>query len=141
MTLTPSSSAANPGSEAITFTVAMPPSAITVPVTATTGTAVALATSMSTPLFSASTAYTYTLDKGDGSPTGPCSGLGTTSANGMLPATNLTGLTVVYATVGTKTVVLRVFKAGNCPAGLIPSSFAEPEAVGITSIQVNISTQ
>lgn len=62
--------------------------------------------------------------------------LGTTSANRMLAATNLTGLSVVYATVGTKTVVLRVFKAGNCPAGLTPSSFAEPEAVGITYIQV-----
>lgn len=83
--------------------------------------------------------YTYSLDAGDGF-LGPeaCAVLGTTDADAMLPPSALAG-SVVYASSGVKTAVLRVFTVNDCPSGSVPTSSNTIVAVGVATIKVRSS--
>lgn len=86
-------------------------------------------------IFGVAAPLTYTLDLGDGNPTGTCAMLGSTMFGGMSPTT-LPGLSVQYSTLGAKMAVLKVFRAAECPVGTMPTNYTAPAVVGSATIQV-----
>lgn len=85
----------------------------------------------------ASTAYTITLDRGDGT-VSPCWALGTSDATGALPAQSyIPNLSATYSTTGNNTAVLTLYLASQCREGWqgVQAS-AVPIGRGTATIQV-----
>ena len=84
----------------------------------------------------ASTAYTYLLDKGDGATPGDCATLGTGTSFANVQLMGVMSTTVVYTATGIKTAVLRIYTATDCAAGSAPAAGATILAVGTATIPV-----
>lgn len=82
------------------------------------------------------TAYTYSLDAGNGAGLSLCAVLGTTSNSSTLAAAALSNVSVVYGSLGAKTAALRIYAAADCGAGASASAATAIAAVGTATIQV-----